>query len=180
MLEVHHESLSHSLFTYHSNGVFAFLRPAISAMPKSTPNCRFRATFTALEPFCQPSCSDERHSTTPIAYAASKEAEHRPDFDVHSFQRPTILVAEDNNDLRYYLFRILSSSYDVELATNGSEALEKALKHKPDLVLSDLMMPGMGGRELLKRMRSDSRLRGVPVILLTSLTMSSWPACAAP
>lgn len=79
-----------------------------------------------------------------------------------------ILIADDNADLREYLQRLLSASWQVEAVADGEAALAAVERRVPDLVLSDVMMPGLDGFELLKRLRTDERTRGVPIILLSA------------
>lgn len=82
--------------------------------------------------------------------------------------RPRVLVAEDNVDLGDHLVELLGSRYDVTLARDGAQALALLQETPPDLVLSDVMMPGVSGVELLARTRSEPRLAGVRVVLLTA------------
>ncbi len=82
--------------------------------------------------------------------------------------RPHVLVAEDNTDLGNYLVELLEPSYDVTLARDGAQAFELATQVGPALILSDFMMPGMSGAELLTCVRDHERLRDVPVVLLTA------------
>ena len=82
--------------------------------------------------------------------------------------KPTILIAEDNNDLMTYLFNLLSDFYKVEMAANGKEGLEKAAECEPDVILSDIMMPVMSGLELCKHIKENESLAHTPVILLTA------------
>jgi len=79
-----------------------------------------------------------------------------------------VLVADDNADLRDYVERLLTAEYEVVTATNGEEALRLALDRQPDLVLSDIMMPGMNGFALLKALRSHPQTKTIPVILLSA------------
>jgi signal transduction histidine kinase len=79
-----------------------------------------------------------------------------------------ILVADDNADMRNYLARILQGRWTVEAVSDGAAALEAARRHPPDLVLSDVMMPGLDGFGLLRELRVDPRTRAVPVILLSA------------
>jgi len=81
---------------------------------------------------------------------------------------PRILLADDNADMREYVERILSSNWTVESVSDGASALEAARMHVPDLVLSDVMMPGLDGFELLRELRADASTREIPVILLSA------------
>jgi PAS domain S-box-containing protein len=87
-------------------------------------------------------------------------------------QRPgpaaRVLVADDNADMRDYVARLLSGHYEVETVTNGDDALASVLDHPPDLLLSDVMMPGLDGFGLLKALRGDPKTRALPVILLSA------------
>ncbi|KQP13542.1 response regulator [Pseudorhodoferax sp. Leaf267] len=80
-----------------------------------------------------------------------------------------ILVAEDEPDIRANLGRLLRlEGFDVSLAASGAQALQMAHTRRPDLVLTDLMMPGMDGRRLLRALRGDPRTAGVPVVCLSA------------
>jgi PAS domain S-box-containing protein len=82
--------------------------------------------------------------------------------------RPHVLVVDDNADMRQYLGRLLSGAYEVEEAHGGEAALAAVREQPPDLVLADVMMPGLDGFGLLRELRSDSRTRTVPVVLLSA------------
>jgi len=79
-----------------------------------------------------------------------------------------ILVADDNADLREYVRHLLCDDYEVETVANGTAALRSARERVPDLVLTDVMMPGLDGFGLLREIRADERLRTVPVIMLSA------------
>ncbi|HWN43845.1 MAG TPA: histidine kinase dimerization/phospho-acceptor domain-containing protein, partial [Thermoanaerobaculia bacterium] len=81
---------------------------------------------------------------------------------------PRILLVEDNEELRSFMAQRLSSRYQVEEAADGNAGLAAARRTTPDLIVSDVMMPGMDGHELCRRLRADSSLAAVPVILLTA------------
>ncbi len=81
---------------------------------------------------------------------------------------PTLLVVDDNPDFLLYLGRSLATNYHIITAVDGQEALEKAVKLIPDLVISDLMMPVMDGVQLCKRIKGDIKTSHIPVILLTA------------
>ena len=79
-----------------------------------------------------------------------------------------VLVADDNTDMREYLTRLLRPRYAVHAVGDGAAALDAARHDPPDLVLSDVMMPGLGGTELLAALRADPRTARVPVLLLSA------------
>jgi class 3 adenylate cyclase/CheY-like chemotaxis protein len=82
--------------------------------------------------------------------------------------RPVILYAEDNRDLRNHVRDLLACDYNVFLAVDGDDGLEKARRYRPDLIISDQMMPRLSGRGLLRAIREDADLRMTPVIFLTA------------
>ncbi|MDZ8069345.1 MAG: ATP-binding protein [Nostoc sp. DedQUE08] len=79
-----------------------------------------------------------------------------------------ILLADDNADMRDYMRRLLSQRYEVEAVADGMAALAAIQVQHPDLILSDVMMPGLGGYELLHQLRADPQTRELPVILLSA------------
>jgi DNA-binding response OmpR family regulator len=81
----------------------------------------------------------------------------------------TVLVIDDEKDLLELVrYNLEKEHLDVITANDGQSGLEIGLKHKPDLVLLDLMMPGMNGMEVCKQLRSDARTSRVPIIMLTA------------
>ncbi|MCW5799846.1 MAG: response regulator, partial [Nitrospira sp.] len=78
------------------------------------------------------------------------------------------LLADDNADMRDYVMRLLSGQYHVEAVPDGASALRSALTHPPDLVLADIMMPGMDGLDLLRALRAEPTTRNIPIILLSA------------
>ncbi|HEV2844147.1 MAG TPA: two-component regulator propeller domain-containing protein, partial [Thermoanaerobaculia bacterium] len=82
--------------------------------------------------------------------------------------RTTVLVVEDNADIRAYIRRQLEPDYRVVEAADGAEGLEQARRLVPDLVVSDVMMPRLDGNALLRALRTDPELEFIPVILLTA------------
>jgi PAS domain S-box-containing protein len=79
-----------------------------------------------------------------------------------------ILVADDNADMRNYVRRLLGPRWDVETVSDGQEALEAIRRKRPDLLLTDVMMPRLAGFQLLRELRSDHALRDLPVIVLSA------------
>ncbi|WP_326824716.1 SpoIIE family protein phosphatase [Streptosporangium sp. NBC_01756] len=82
--------------------------------------------------------------------------------------RERILVADDNADLRGYLVRLLSPHWTVTAVADGAAALDAAREQTPDLVIADVMMPGMDGLELVRRLRADPGTRSVSIMLLSA------------
>ena len=82
--------------------------------------------------------------------------------------RHRILLADDNADMREYVRRLLAPLYDVEAVEDGKAALEAVWRRRPDLVLSDIMMPRLDGISLLNALRADADLKGLPVIFLSA------------
>lgn len=91
------------------------------------------------------------------------EEESEPDAD-----RTTVLVVDDNADMRAYVRRHLEPDYRVIEAADGVQGLQHARSFLPDLVVSDVMMPGLDGNALFRSLREDPELDLVPVILLTA------------
>lgn len=85
-------------------------------------------------------------------------------------QRSTqrILLIDDNADLREYARRLLAELYEVEAVVDGEAALASARRRRPDLIVSDVMMPRLDGFGLLRALRADPELRTVPIILVSA------------
>ncbi|HEY9836008.1 MAG TPA: adenylate/guanylate cyclase domain-containing protein, partial [Vampirovibrionales bacterium] len=82
---------------------------------------------------------------------------------------PTIVVVDDNPDLRNYVSGILTrEGYRVILARNGAEGFDVVINHRPQLIVTDLMMPLVSGLDMIQMIREDESLRGTPIILLTA------------
>lgn len=88
--------------------------------------------------------------------------------DTQSDLRARVLLADDNADMREHVKHSLEGEYHVIAVSDGSTALKAARENKPDVILSDVMMPGLDGFGLLRELRSDADLREVPVILLSA------------
>jgi len=84
-------------------------------------------------------------------------------------KKRTILIVDDNEDIRFYLKENLKGQYNIEEAANGKAGLEKIKQLNPDLVVSDVMMPLMDGVEFVRQVKAETATAHIPVILLTAM-----------
>lgn len=82
--------------------------------------------------------------------------------------RDLVLLADDNSDLREYVGSLIAREFDVISVSDGLAALAAAVEHQPDLVLADVMMPGLDGFGLLRQLRSNPQTAGIPIVLLSA------------
>jgi signal transduction histidine kinase/DNA-binding response OmpR family regulator len=128
------------------------------------------STFTVRLPFGEP----DSDAAPPPSPAGVRAAALTPWDDDLGWQgraaEPlgTVLVVDDNADMRAYLTRLLSPSWTVRTAPDGEEALRDVARVCPDVVLTDVMMPGLDGFGLLRALRDDPGTRAVPVVMLTA------------
>ncbi len=90
--------------------------------------------------------------------------------------RPTVLVIDDNTDIRQYERTLLQDEYVVLEAADGKEGLAVALKEVPDLVICDVMMPVMDGLEFTKQLKTNTATSHIPVIMLTAKNLEEHRA----
>jgi PAS domain S-box-containing protein len=81
---------------------------------------------------------------------------------------PRLLIAEDNADMRAYLADLLAGEYELELVETGRQAWEAVQRRRPDVIVSDVMMPEMDGTELVSLLKARAEHRDIPVLLLTA------------
>ena len=91
-------------------------------------------------------------------------------------EKPTILIIDDNNDIRQYERTLLQDYYFVLEASDGREGLEIARKEVPDLVICDVMMPVMDGLELTQQLKTNTATSHIPVIMLTAKNLEEHRA----
>jgi DNA-binding response OmpR family regulator/serine phosphatase RsbU (regulator of sigma subunit)/anti-sigma regulatory factor (Ser/Thr protein kinase) len=82
--------------------------------------------------------------------------------------RPLILVVDDNADMRRYFVRALSPRWRVTTASRGEDALAAARVNPPDLIVTDVMMPGLDGLELVEAVRADAKLADIPMVVVSA------------
>ena len=94
-------------------------------------------------------------------------------FTTDADKKPSLLIAEDNEDVRAYIRDICKSDYDITETANGKQAFQMAKEIIPDIIISDVMMPEMDGNELCQKLKSDDKTSHIPVVLLTARADSS-------
>lgn len=85
-----------------------------------------------------------------------------------------MLIVEDNEEVRRMLTQIFSPVYSIVTACNGIEGIEKACKENPDIILSDIMMPGMSGVEMCGKLKNNLETSHIPIVLLTARTAEEY------
>ena len=91
-----------------------------------------------------------------------------PSGEKTSGEKPLLLIVEDNKDVVQYLCSLVENEYEVKVAYDGKQGVEKALAFVPDIILSDVMMPVMDGIAMLDRIKKDIRTSHIPVVMLTA------------
>ncbi len=106
---------------------------------------------------------------TPENLSIASFAKHQPP----KIDLPTILIVDDDDDLRTYLVESLKTKYKVIEATDGRKGWQKALSAHPQIIITDVNMPGVDGVEMVRKIKSDNRTKHIPVIMLTVLSEES-------
>lgn len=90
-------------------------------------------------------------------------------------EKGKILIVDDELDMRIFMATLFETSgYTPVLAKDGREGVEKAETLKPDLIILDVMMPGEGGVQMYRRLRTDKSLRNIPVLMLSAVGAESF------
>ena len=117
----------------------------------------------------------EAASVTTISSEAQQLLFEMPDepsiTEIHSENGETVLVIDDNPDIRSYIHQLLQQEYEVIEAKDGAEGIRKAMKYVPDVIISDIMMPGMDGIECCRRLKGELQTCHIPIILLTACSL---------
>jgi DNA-binding response OmpR family regulator len=91
---------------------------------------------------------------------------------------PVLIVEDDVETRRFYQHVFRAHGFDVDEAHNGFQAFEKAVESRPDLIVTDIAVPGLDGIELCRRLRADERTRDVPVLAVTGYGDRQYPVRA--
>jgi PAS domain S-box-containing protein len=131
------------------------------------------STFTVTLPFVPPTEPGQRgQSVTPRrveSFLAELDKPAEPAVGEEE-GRPRLLIVEDDAQMAGFLADSLADAYEVEIAANGEVGLNALRSRRPDIVLSDVAMPGIDGVELVRLVRADPALRELPVLLLSART----------
>lgn len=103
--------------------------------------------------------------------AADQESLQSGDEDVIQQNKETVLVIDDNQDIRDYLKILLRKQYTVIVAANGREGIQMAMKYIPDAIICDVMMPVMDGLACCKRLKSEIQTSHIPILMLTAYSL---------
>lgn len=112
----------------------------------------------------------------PVSFEESAEKQNPGPITGFALQKPpgiempTVLIADDDEDLRAYLVESLKTKYKVIEASDGKQGWQKALAQHPQVIVTDVNMPSMDGIEMTQKLKSDKRTRHIPVIMLTVLS----------
>ena len=134
------------------------------------------ATFTVLFPAQSVSLYHPTVVTLPTEEAEVSATLIETDLpldeeDTKAADRPTVLVIDDNADIRNYVKTLLAEEYHVLDASEAATGIRLAMKYVPDVIVSDVMMPGMDGIECCRRLKTELQTCHIPVILLTACSL---------
>ena len=136
-------------------------------------------TFIVEIPMTQPDFHNEQATNKIIPESLKEGAVLDADSNMGSSESeentdenlPTVLIIDDNQDVRNYIRFLLQQQYDIVEAENGLEGVRLALKYVPDAIICDVMMPVMDGMECCRKLKTEMQTSHIPVIMLTAYTM---------
>ncbi|RZK77701.1 MAG: response regulator [Pedobacter sp.] len=125
--------------------------------------------FTEDEKSSQPAQIQVKENVKIYTAEFEHELKPKPIDPLSPIHEHSILVVEDNPDMLGYLQQKFTSGYEIFTAKNGDSGLAQAYEKVPDLIISDVIMPGITGTELARRLKTDIRTSHIPIILLTAM-----------
>ena len=161
----------HAEITYHENDGGGSVFEVKIPMDK---NCYEASDFLVKDsPILKDAVSESSSVPHAIVGEVNNDVSGIASASVASLAKPlnrkTVLLVEDDNDVRDFLTSELESSFKLKVASDGQIGLEMAKEFDIDLIVSDVMMPGMNGFELTKRLKNNFETSHIPIILLTAL-----------
>ncbi|MBD1260875.1 response regulator [Maribacter polysiphoniae] len=128
------------------------------------------STFTVLLPITHSAAktTDAKITIEPPIKAPLSYQKEQIDFSKKSSELPLVLIIEDNDDVAHYLETCLKKNYQTIHARNGDAGIKMAMEHIPDIIVSDVMMPGKDGYQVCATLKADERTDHIPIILLTA------------
>ncbi|NVK22164.1 MAG: response regulator [Kangiellaceae bacterium] len=133
------------------------------------------STFTLTLPTTEQAATNDSVTLQSISHLVSTEPQEHQQTVSHGGEQgslnqdqDTVLVIEDNPDMRDYIAEVLSAEYHCLTADRGQAGLDIAIEQVPDLIICDVMMPGLNGYEVARQLRDDERTSHIPIVLLTA------------
>ncbi|NDV80393.1 hybrid sensor histidine kinase/response regulator transcription factor [Bacteroides sp. 51] len=126
-----------------------------------------QAEFILSDDIQQTEIQNDKTQTTTLHHLHDEIDEERESIN-SSQDKLSVLIVEDNDELRKFLHTILSHQYNILEATNGQEGLNSVIQHVPDLVISDIMMPVMDGLDMVGHIKKNMDICHIPIVLLSA------------
>ena len=131
------------------------------------------STFTLTLPTTEQAATNDSITLQSISHLVSTEPQHprhtAPDnLEQDNHDQDTLLIIEDNPDMHDYIEQVLSSEYRCLTANRGQAGINIAIEQVPDLIICDIMMPGLNGYEVARQLRDDTITSHIPIVLLTA------------
>ncbi|MEE4117224.1 MAG: hybrid sensor histidine kinase/response regulator transcription factor, partial [Marinilabiliaceae bacterium] len=159
-------ALVKNLVTLHKGNIDVVSKPGTGTVFSIVLPCS-RAAFSDDELYCE-ELSYTMNTEELIHLEHNKE--YHSDDPMLEPERETVLIVDDNTELLSFLSESISVKFNVITALDGNEAIDRISMHKPDIIISDVMMPGMDGYELTSKIKSSIETSHIPVILLSART----------
>ncbi len=116
----------------------------------------------------KPLSDTDKHIDSSDVAAELDTIAERPDF---SDDKPIVLIVDDNRDIQQLVGELLNTDYNILTASNGKEGVKMAVRHVPDLIICDVMMPVMDGLECCRHIKSEISTSHIPVLMLTACSL---------
>ncbi|MCQ2251941.1 MAG: response regulator [Bacteroidales bacterium] len=157
------------------SGIGLYLCKRIAQLLGGDISARNNHTHGASFRLIAPLVEVEEQQTAPVSNflstaSAEDDIDDESDYEPEDKHKMPLLIVDDNNEMRQYIRSILSDKYSILEASDGNNALQVLKSHMVDLIISDMMMPGMDGMELAKAVKSDINISHIPMIILTAKT----------